>query len=427
MHSIIIPNKNSLPGADDIHREVLPNGLTILVRSIFVNPSVVISGFITTGSLLDPDEKLGLANYTALMLMRGTEHNNFQQIFETLESSGASLGFGGNIHTSSFSGKALIEDLPALLDLLQDLLRNPTFPETYVEKIRAQLLTGLAIRAQDTGEMASLTFDQLLFAGHPYSRPEDGYPQTIKNITREDLVEFHRKNYGPRGMVISIVGAIESQAAIDLVKTRFDDWNNPFQVELPELGPFTGLTKTKKRKVVIPGKIQSDIVAGCSGPLRNSPDYLAVSLGNNILGQFGMYGRIGDVVREQSGLAYYAYTRLNSGIGPGSWEVSAGVNPINVEKTITLIKKEIKRFVTEPVLEQELKDSQANYIGRLPLSMESNAGVASALVSLERYQLGLDYYRNYADLVKAVTPEEILSAVKKYLNPDKMAIAIAGP
>jgi zinc protease len=228
-------------------------------------------------------------------------------------------------------------------------------------------------------------------------------------------------------MVISIVGAIEGHAVMDLVKARFADWKNPSQADMPDLGAYIGLTKSKKKKVVIPGKIQSDIVAGCPGPLRKSPDYLAVSLGNNILGQFGMYGRIGDVVREQSGLAYYAYTRLNSGIGPGSWEVSAGVNPINVDKTIALIKKEIKRFVTEPVLEQELKDSQANYIGRLPLSMESNAGVASALVSLERYQLGLDYYREYAGFVQAVSPEEILSAVKKYLNQDKMAIAIAGP
>ena len=427
MEIISSPKKNTLPGADDIHREVLPNGITILARSNFDNPSVVLSGYITTGSLFDPDDKLGLANYTASMLMRGTQQNSFQQIFETLESSGASLGFGGNIHTTSFSGRALIEDLPMLLSLLQDLLRNPAFPETYVEKIRAQLLTGLAIRAQDTGEMASLAFDQLLFAGHPYSRPEDGYPQTIKNISRDDLAAFHRQNYGPKGMVISIVGAIEGPAAMELIKSHFADWNNPSQADLPDLGAYTGLTKSKKKKVVIQGKIQSDIVAGCSGPLRKSPDYLAVSLGNNILGQFGMYGRIGDVVREQSGLAYYAYTRLNSGIGPGSWEVSAGVNPVNVEKTIALIKKEIKRFVTEPVLEQELKDSQANYIGRLPLSMESNAGVASALVSLERYQLGLDYYREYAGHVQAVSPEQILTAVKKYLNPDKMAIAIAGP
>ncbi len=417
----------ALPGEDDVTRVVLPNGMTILVRSNFSNPSVVLNGFLNAGSLLDPEDRLGLANFTASMLMRGTEKKNFNQIFELLESSGASLGFGGNIHTTSFSGRALIEDLPVLLGLLHEILSTPIFPEKYVEKMRAQLLTGLAMRAQDTGEMASLAFDQLLFAGHPYSRPEDGYPETVARITRDDIAQYHRENFGPKGMVLAVVGAIEAERAVDLIRSSFTNWNKPDQNEPPELGSLTGLKKTIKKKVVIEGKIQSDIVAGCSAPLRNSEDYLPVSLGNNILGQFGMYGRIGDVVREKSGLAYYAYTRLNSGIGPGSWEVSAGVNPVNVEKTIALIKKEIKRFVIEPVLTEELKDSQANYIGRLPLSMESNSGVASALVSLERYQLGLDYYRNYANLISKVTPELILEATRKYLSPDKMAIAVAGP
>lgn len=418
---------NTLPGADDVIREVLPNGIIVLVRSNFNNPSVVINGYLNTGAIFDPDDKLGLSDFTASMLMRGTEQRSFNQIFEILESSGASLGFGSNVHTTSFSGKSLIEDLPMILELLHELLSSPIFPETYVEKMRAQLLTGLAMRAQDTAEMASLTFDKMIFAGHPYSRPEDGYPETIARITRDDIANFHKKHYGPQGMVLSIVGAIESNRAIDLVKQRMSSWTNPGQPRQPDLPVLAALKKTVKNKFVISGKSQSDIVIGGSAPLRKSDDYMPVSLGNNILGQFGMYGRIGDVVRERSGLAYYAYTRLNSGTGPGSWEVSAGVNPVNVEKTIALVKKEIKRFITEPVLEEELRDSQANYIGRLPLSMESNSGVASALVSLERYQLGLDYYRNYASLVRSVTPEQILTTVRKYLDPVKLAVAIAGP
>ena len=134
------------------------------------------------------------------------------------------------------------------------------------------------------------------------------------------------------------------------------------------------------------------------------PDFVSASLGNNIFGQFGMMGRIGDVVREQSGLAYYASSSLNAGIGPGSWEVSAGVNPANLQKAIELIQEEISRFVSEPVTTEELEDSQANYIGRLPISLESNNGVANALINLERYKLGLDYYRNYAGLIHSVTP-----------------------
>jgi zinc protease len=140
-----------------------------------------------------------------------------------------------------------------------------------------------------------------------------------------------------------------------------------------------------------------------------------------------MYGRIGDVVREQEGLAYYAFSSLGGGIGPGPWDVTAGVAPSNVERAIELIRAEINRFVTEPVSEAELDDSKANYVGRLPLSLESNAGVAGALLNLERFDLGLDYYQRYSGLINAITRTEILETAQRYLHPDRLGIGVAGP
>ncbi len=420
-------NVNTLPGPDDITRVILDNGITVLTRPNFNSPSVVLSGYLYNGSLFDPDDQLGLAHYTALGLMRGTEQRSFQQIYDALESVGANLGFGAGMHTSTFSGRALSEDLPLLLTLLSEAIRYPTFPVEHIERLRAQLLTGLAIRAQDTGDMASLAFDRLVFASHPYSRPEDGYPETIQAIRQPDLIQYHRKYYGPRNMVIVIVGAIAPENAIQQVQSVFEGWENPDQPDPPALPPLEPLKTTVAEKVIIPGKSQSDLVMGAAGPSRRSPDYMAASLGNSVLGQFGMMGRIGDVVREQSGLAYYAYTSLNAGQGPGSWEVSAGVNPSNVKKAIDLIRSEIARFVREPVSIEELVDSQTNFIGRLPLSLESNNGMANALLNLERYDLGLDYYRRYPDMVAAVTTEAVLEVARKFLDPDRLAIASAGP
>jgi len=417
----------NLPGPEDIHRQVLPNGIVVLCRSNFNSPSVVISGYIQAGSLFDSDEKLGLADFTARALMRGTEKRDFQQIFDALESCGASLGISSGAHTTGFSGRALVEDLPLLMDLLAEAIRMPMFPQRQVEKLRAQLLTGLAIRAQDTSDMASLTFDQIVFENHPYSRPEDGWPQTIQAITRGDLVKFHQKHLGPRGMVIVIVGAVEAIQAFVQVERVLGDWRNPRQPESPVLPPVKPLIQSVTRKVTIPGKFQSDLVIGASGPKRLDPEYIPASLGNSVLGQFGMMGRIGEVVRERAGLAYYAYSSLNAGIGPGSWDVAAGVNPGNVEKAAGLIQKEIARFVKKGVTADELADSQANFIGRLPLSLESNAGVANALLNMERHNLGLDYYRRYPEMVKAVTPEQVVEVSRKFLHPDKLAIAVAGP
>lgn len=421
------PVTHSLPGPEDIHRETLPNGITVLARSNFNSPSITVSGYLWAGALAETDDKLGLADFVASSLMRGSEKHTFDQLYDELESVGATLGFDSGTHTTSFGGRALAEDLPLLLDLLSESLCAPVFPEDEIEKLRAQLLTGLSIRAQDTADMANMVFDEILFKGHPYSRPADGFPETIQSITRRDLVNFHRSFYGPRGLVIAIVGAVRPKKAVDEVQRVLGAWQVEGQKEAPVLPAVKPLEKTVKRHHRIDGKSQSDIVIGTLGPSRTDPDYMAASLANSVLGQFGMMGRIGEAVREKSGLAYYAYSSLNAGWGPGSWEVSAGVNPKNVNKAVDLILKELKRFVRNGVTKQELEDNQANYIGRLPLSLESNGGVAGALLNIERYNLGLDYYRRYADTVRAVKREDALQAARKYIDPAKLAIAVAGP
>lgn len=420
-------HKSALPGPNDIYREVLPNGITVLMRSNFNSPSVVISGYFNAGAILDMDEKLGLADFATSALMRGTKQRSFDKIYNDLEAVGASLGFNSGVHRSGFHGRSLSEDLPLLLTLLSESLTQPAFPKAEVEKLRSQILTGLSIRAQDTGDMASMLFDEILFKDHPYARPEDGYPETIKRITRDDLVKFQHDYYGPRGMVIVIVGAVKPEEAVKQVKRALSGWQVKGQKEAPELPPVKLLKKTVSKSHKIAGKSQSDLIIGTNGPRRKDPEFLPALVGNSVLGQFGMMGRIGDVVREKSGLAYYAGSSLNAGVGPGAWEVSAGVNPKNVKKATDLIVSELKRFVAEGVTAEEMADVQANFIGRLPLSLESNGGVASALLNIERHELGLDYYLRYESLIRAVTLESILSAAQKFIDPNKLAIAVAGP
>ncbi len=420
-------NHRSLPGPDDIYREVLPNGITVLARSNFSSPSVTISGYLRAGSLMDPKDKLGLADFATSALMRGTTRYSFDELYNQLESVGASLGLDSGMNSTAFHGHGLSEDLSLLLSLLSEVMRGPTFPKTEVEKLRHHLLTSLAIREQDTADMADITFDEILYKGHPYARSEDGNPTTIRAITRADLVKYHKQAFGPRGMAVAVVGAVEPKKAAALVRRALGDWQNPSQQDLPALPPMKRLSDTVTRHHTIRGKSQSDLVIGTNGPRRKDPDHLAASLGNNVLGQFGMMGRIGKSVRERSGLAYYAYSNLSAGVGPGSWTVSAGVNPANVRKASDLIIKELARFVKQGVTKNELADSQANFIGRLPLSFESNGGVATALMNIERHELGLDYYRLYDGKVRAVTREQVLEVARKYIDPERLAVATAGP
>jgi zinc protease len=418
---------NSYPSPEDITRTELPNGITVLMRSNFHTPSLIMRGYLHAGALFDSDEKLGTADFTALALMRGTRSRDYQTIFDQLETVGAGLGVGAATHTVGFSGRALVEDLDLLLDILSEVLRYPTFPPNEIERLRTQLLTGLDLRAQSTSASAGILFDQIVYPNHPYGRPEDGFPETVQVIQRQDLIDFHTTYYGPHQMVITIVGAVEPENVIDKLNSAIGDWHNPNQpteYTLPLLSPPA---EPRSRRIDIPGKKQSDLLVGAAGPPRHAPEYLASALGNNILGKFGLMGRIGDVVREQAGLAYYASSSILGGQGPAPWYVYAGVDPINEEEVIAMIRSELLRFTTELVTEEELSDSKSNWIGRMPISLESNAGVAAMLLKMERHQLGLDYLQRYPALVKSITREQVCAAATKYLHPDHLAVAIAGP
>jgi zinc protease len=417
----------SLPGPETIRRRVLPNGLTILARENFSSPSVVLSGSLMVGALDESPARGGLADLTASGLMRGTASRTFEKIYESIESLGANLSFGAGTHSTSFRGKSLAEDLRVLLVLAAEALRSPTFPKPQMARLRAEKLTALSIRDQDTGSVAQLTFDELLYGDHPYSLPSDGSRETVSSLTADAARAFHRRAYGPRGMLLALVGAVRADEALDAVEAAFGDWRNPQQPTQPGIPPVAGLTRIVRRDRALPGKSQSDVVIGGIGPSRYDPDYLTAALANSILGRFGLMGRLGDVVRASAGLAYSVASSLAGGPGPGPWQVMASVAPANVERAIDLIRQEIRRFVEGGVSLQELRDNQANFIGRLPLQMESNEGIAAALVNMERFRLGLDFYQCYPDLVAAITRDQVLATSRRFLEPDLMAIAVAGP
>jgi zinc protease len=418
-------SKMNIPGPEVIHRYQLPNYITILCMENPSSAAINCIGLLKASSKDEPAAKLGLADFTATMLSRGTQKRNFHQIHYSLESAGASLNFSASAQNTWFGGKALAEDLPLLLELSSDCLIHPVFPVEYIERLRAQLLSSLAIREQDTGDRASMALDQILFPNHPFGNPTDGYPDTIQAIHRNDLLDFHQKKNGPNGMILVIVGGIKPEKAYHLASRFFEKWAGEIEPTpvLPEIKP---LEKTVRQHIELTEKAQTDILIGCLGPARKSPDFLPAYLGNDILGQFGMLGRIGDIVRVKAGLAYYAGSSLNSWLETGDWEFMAGVNPKNTEKAIELMILEINKYISEPVTEQELSDSKSHLTGRLALSLESNAGLANAILSMEHLQLGLDYYQRYPQLINSINAEQILDASRRYLDPDRLAIVSAG-
>ncbi len=417
----------AIPGADDIQRSQLPNGIQVFSRRNPFSPAVVIGGFLHAGSAFDPPERLGLAAFTASALMRGTRQRSFQQIYTLLEDAGASLGFSAGVHTISFNGRALTEDIPTVLGLLAEALRFPTFPPTQVDQLKTQILTGLDLRARDTESMAALTFDELIYgASHPYGRPNAGFPETVAPLQSDDLAAFHARHYGPRGMSIVLVGAVDHQEVVSRLEDDLGDWHLPAQPPPAIVPAVPPPDRPRQRHIQIPDKEQVDVIIGTTAPPRHHPDFIPAMIGNAILGQFGMMGRIGEVVRERAGLAYYAYSNLSASLSTGTWDVSAGVNPANLSRALALIREELRRFVEEGVSEEEVKDIRQGMKNRLPLSLEANAGVLTALLNIARYDLDLDYYRRFNERLDAVTVEQVNQVARRYIRPAALVCASAG-
>lgn len=417
----------SVPNSKNIARREYANGMTVLVKENFSSPSVVIDGLLRAGATDDAPGKEGLSAFTADMLMRGTQQRSFAEIYETIEAVGASVDVSSGINVTSFGTKSLAEDFALVVDVLAEALQRPTFPVSEVEKDRGEILTSLQERTNDTRRMAGLTFrEQLYPAGHPYGRSTEGYVESVSAITRDDLAQYHQAAYGAHGLIVSIVGAIKADDAFTMWEDAFGNWNGA-RVDRGPIPAAPRLTERREKRVDIPRKMQSDIVLGFVGPRRAQPDYLTARLCNSILGVFGLYGRLGESVREKGGMAYYCYSQIEGGLGPGAWRVIAGVDPANVDKALPLIQAEIKRMVETKVTARELKDNKSYSIGSMPIGLETNDGVAGVLLDMELYGLGLDYLVKYPDMINAVTPAQIQAVAQQYLDPQNFAVAVAGP
>ena len=415
------------PGPEKIYRQTLSNGITILAYENFSNPTVVVEGVMRAGAIHDSPGKTGLASFTADMLLRGTQQFDYDQIFEQLETVGASLSFGGGRHVTQFSGQSLVEDKDLLFEMMAEALRSPVFPSHQIERVRGQIQTDLQIRANDTHRLAALTFMEKLYAGHPYGRSITGYPETIAKIAREDLSNFHKINFGPKGLIIALSGAIESSRAVRDMAGLFEDWVNPNQPEILEVSDMPRPDQLLLVEQEMKGKTQSDLIIGLPGPRRSNPDYLHTSLMNSVLGVFGMMGRIGQTVREDLGLAYYASSHLSGGLGPSPWTAEAGTIPESVPKVIDVIKQEIKRIQNELVPPTELNDCQSYRIGSLPVGLETNAALANIIVDIELYNLGLDFLQRFPHMVRNITAEQVRVAAQKYLSAEQIVVSIVGP
>src|SRR5262249_48239831 len=188
-----------------------------------------------------------------------------------------------------------------------------------------------------------------------------------------------------------------------------------------------GVPAPQLREIDMVGKTQADIAIGLPTLERASPDYYALAFANHILGRMYFMGRFGEKVRDEQGLAYYAYSELHGSYGRGPWLMRAGVNPRNLDKALSSIDTELKLFLSAGPTEEEQADGVSSLLGSLPRQLETNEGAAAVMSEIELYDLGLDYLERYPDIVRSLTREQVTSVARAWIDPEKLVSAIAGP
>jgi zinc protease len=415
----------SWPGPDDTLRTTLDNGLTLLVRPNPAAPVVVLEAMLPVGSLDDPPERTGLSSFTANLLTRGSERYPYAVVNEAIESVGASLSIGSESEGVSAGLTCLSEDFSTLVDVLADALRHPTFDLEQFDLVRRRKLVRLQERDQETGAVAHLRCYEALHGGHPAGKPVSGYTATVSAITRLEVERFHATRYTPAGGVVAVSGDVDPQQTVDLLCAALGDWSAPPSART--LPPVPPLARPVRIDVPMADKVQSDIVLAVQSVPRSHADFYAVRVANTVLGVFGMMGRLGEVVREQQGLAYSVASAQDAGRESGVWLAAAGVNPAQVSQALASIQAEIERLAHAPVTAEELADSKAYLTGVVPLTLETNDGIAQTLLNMEWYGLGLDFLHRYAGLIEAITVEDVQRVAQIYLRPEAMAVVTAGP
>ena len=409
-------------------RTELPNGIVVLAQPRPGDQAIDGSIRIRAGHGATGETTPGLASLTGTMLNRGTENRTFEQYNEEVDSLGAMLGVSTSRSSMEVGWHSLAEDLDRVLDIAADIILNPTFPEDELEKIRGQAITGLREQEHDTGAMAGKALRELMYPeGHPYRIPTSGEIASVEAISREDLAAYHKAHIGPTATTIALVGGIDNlEEAVRRIERVLGSWS----VDIPapqEVEAIDPVSRTTRSAITVPGRSQADISIGYPTIPRGHEDYYALQVVNLVLGQLGLMGRLGAHVRDEQGLAYYVYSSVSGGKANSVWSSRAGVDPGDINRAIEGIDRELRRIREEPVSDEEIADAKSFLIGSLPLGLESLGGVTDLLLTLERFNLGLDYLDRYPEIISSLTKDDLLRAAANHIDPDRLAIGLAGP
>jgi zinc protease len=410
---------------------VLENGVVVIFYPNRSNATIGVTGSMNAGAMFDPDGKSGVAALTAGLLVKGTKSRTADQLASEKDFLGIRMSASADTESMRFSTYSLSKHFEKSLELLSDVLRNPVFPDEELQKMKARRLSGLKQQQDDPQSLAFRKFYGMLFPkGHPYHQLSiEEEAANTSAISRDDIASFYGKYYGPQTAIIVVVGDSDEQTALAKIRQYFGNWKPTGPAIKPEIADTPLQAQIVKDVIQVPDKTQVDIVLGYSGGLkRTDADFYAATVMNHILGGGGALGsRMGDVIRDQMGLVYNVYSGFEAQLGAGSWYSYLGTNPQNVDKAVATLVEQMKLMQEKGATRQEVQATVDYIAGSFPARrLETSASIADTLHAAEFYGLGMDYLRKYQSLYRSVTLDQVNSAARKYLHPERYTLVEAG-
>jgi len=405
------------------HREVLPNGIVLLVAERPAVPIVVVRVLMRAGAVRDPADRAGLANLTGAVLTRGTAKRTGPELDSAIEFVGGSVEAGAGRDTLTVSMATQKKDMALGLDLVSEVVLTPTFPEAEVTRKVAEIQAAIKRSEEDPGTVASRALAKLVFQGHPYGQPVEGTRESVGKLTRDDVIKFYREYARPDTTIIAVVGAVTVDEARREIMARFGSWSRPSE-QLPTVPMATasgaGREETIKRELT-----QTTIMFGRQAIAQTDPDYFPLAVASYVLGG-GSASRLYTKVREESGLAYSVYSWVSPWRHGASFAVSAQTRTAEAPKVIAMIRDELARMGREPVAERELGLAKQYLVGSFPLRLDTSGKVADFLVGVEDRGLGLDYGERYKERISKVTAADVQRVAAKYFVPAGFDLVVVG-
>jgi predicted Zn-dependent peptidase len=398
----------------------LENGLECIVVKNDKLPRVSFQYTLNIDPIMEGD-KAGMQDMVGEMLSRGTKNRTKEQFDEEVDFIGATL----STYSTGVYASSLTKHSDKIIELMADVLLNPTFPKEELEKVKTQTLSGLASAKNEPNSIASNVKDVLNYGkNHPYG--ELMTEETVGNITAKDIKDYYYNNFNPNAGFLVIVGDIDAKAAKAKMQKYFDKWKKGTPTkrnyDVPQAPQTTTVAMVDR-----PGSVQSVITVTYPVDLKpGAPDLIAASVANSVLGGGGFAGRLMQNLREDKGFTYGSRSSLSYDPLVGVFSASASVRNEVTDSAVTEILYEIERLSTEKVAPEDLQKIKNIMAGRFARSLERPQTVANFALNIARYDLPADYYEKYLERLAAVTAEDVMRVSKKYLTAKNANILVVG-